>query len=195
MTLFMNLSGEVVVMRTMTGVVGTSTNQGVASMNISGESNHHVHNNLFTNHKTLARSVFYHDKSVKHSFSLLSPVRINSNVSFVNKPWIRAVINDFMMINYPFLRDYSFELNIVQDYHDNKIISTTAVLKFFNGLIFASGRGVDEYEAVFDLLNNLDLELRFAGQKKPSINDSNYYAVEESFVNHIINNEGGGENA
>ncbi len=123
-----------------------------------------------------------------NSLSLFNPIKIVSSVPFVNKAWIRSVINDFIKLNYPFLNDYSLELNVVQEYSDGKLISTSAVMKFFNGIVFASGKGVDEYEAVFDLLNNIDLELRTAGLKKNSIVDLAYHSQEELFNEKIFDN-------
>ncbi len=93
-------------------------------------------------------------------------IKINSSIKFPNENWIKQSIRDFIKDNHPKLEKYSMELDLRHQTTKNKTIKVTACLKERNGMTFAKGEGRDEYEAVDDMLNNLDLELRIKGSEK-----------------------------
>jgi len=113
-------------------------------------------------------------------------IYIQSAVPVINKEWIKETINEFLVKEIK----SSQPINMLLKFHEqpvkNKIIKCRAQLETEQNTIIVSGEGIDEYEAVSDLINNLDIELKLI-EVKLSLNKS--FDNKKFFFSHLINNQ------
>ena len=87
-------------------------------------------------------------------------IKIRSSIGQVNEKWIWQELDEFIQASFPFMKKFNLELNLSYQPIEKKIVKCIACLQAENSFTFAQGEGINEYEAVKNLIENLDIELR-----------------------------------
>jgi len=111
-------------------------------------------------------------------------INIQSLVPAINQDWVKGTINEFLEKEI----QLSQPANILLEFHEqpvkHKIIKCKAQIETNQKTITVSGEGIDEYEAVNDLINNLDIELK--------LSQNNPLEGKQFFFSNLINDQAGG---
>lgn len=106
--------------------------------------------------------------SIKYQFDF--PIKINSSIPLIDQNSIKEKIHCFIQQN-NLLKKGKLELFFEPQPIRNKIIKCTAYFCVNDDKIISFGEGIDEYSALKDLLENLELELKYYKQNKTKQKD------------------------
>ncbi len=90
-------------------------------------------------------------------------ININSDVSVINQTWVKNTINEFLE-DHKEIANGELTLHFKIQPIRKKILKCIAYVKTNASKVSVIGEGRDEYEAITDLLNNLDIETRISIQ-------------------------------
>lgn len=93
---------------------------------------------------------------------------INSEILSIDRNWIKNALEKYVAENHHLVKNTKLELHFSYQPVKKKIVQCEAIIKKATEILTAEGTGIDEYEALNDLLNTIDIELRINNyQQKP----------------------------